>query len=106
MLEFLSEAHNLIHKDLNLDHQDVPSDYEQLLDAIEERVTELLDQNEELLFSFLYRLDISERHLKSVLADNQIDDIKAISKLILDRQLLRLQTKKSYPQQPIKGWDW
>jgi len=106
MLGFLSEAQQLIHQDIDLESTQATEDYVSLLEMIERRVTELLDTDDRLLFSYLYRLDISEVHLRQVMRDNNVDKIKAISELILTRQVHRLKTKKQYPQTPIDGWEW
>jgi len=106
MLGFLSEAQELIHQDINLQQNEETDDVDALLAMIEDRVTQLLESDDRLLFSYLYRLDISELHLRQVMRDNKVDKIKAISKLILDRQLARIKTKKQFPQEPIDGWEW
>jgi len=106
MLEFLKEAGEVIHQDIDLERQDISDDVETLLAMIEKRVTQLIETDDRLLFSYLYRLDISEAHLRQVMRDNKVDKIKAISKLILERQIARLRTKKQYPQEPIEGWEW
>jgi len=106
MLGFLKEAQSLIHQDIQLDEAKTSQDTDSLLRVIEQRVSELLAEDDRLLFSYLYRLDISEAHLKKVMRDHKADKILAISKLILDRQLLRLKTKKEYPQSPIEDGDW
>ncbi len=106
MLGFLSEAQQLIHQDIDLASDQTTDDYVSLMEMIEQRVTELLETDDQLLFSYLYRLDISEIHLRQVMKDNKIDKIKAISELILARQIHRLKTKKQYPQTPIEGWEW
>lgn len=78
---------------------------EQLLDAISNRVLELLERNPELLFSYLYRLDVLEHKIQFAL--NQQTEIPphiALAKLILERQKLRISTKRKYKQEPLKGW--
>lgn len=78
-----------------------------LLHAIKVRVSELLDQDPALLFSYLYRLDVLEVDLKRVLSwhhgQNPVD---SISELILERQKNRIATKEKYRQPPIEGWEW
>jgi len=96
----------MIHQDIHLESTQATDDYASLLDMIERRVTELIETDDRLLFSYLYRLDISEVHLRQVMRDNKVDKIKAISELILTRQIHRLKTKKKYPQGPIEGWEW
>jgi len=106
MHEIIREAGELIHQDISLEQQEKPDDYQELLEMIENRVLELMEKDDRLLFSYLYRLDISEQHLIAVMNATGLDKIHAIAKLILDRQLIRLKTKKQYPQTPIDGWEW
>jgi len=78
---------------------------EQLLDAITDRVLELLERNPEILFSYLYRLDVLEHKIQFALnQQTQIPPHRALAKLILDRQKLRISTKRKYKQEPLKGW--
>lgn len=84
---------------------DAPDDRD-LLEAIERRVTEFMDTDPELLFSYLYRLDISEAKLKMAIQPVSGDPNKNIAQLIYDRQLERLATKKNIRQDPIEGWQW
>lgn len=82
-------------------------DHASLLMAIRSRVEQLLEADPNLLFSYLYRLDVLECDIKAVLSGRTTDDvIGAVSQLILDRQLMRLKTKQQYKQDPIEGWSW
>jgi len=75
-----------------------------LLDAICQRVDQLLNSSPELLFSYLYRLDILEGPLKKALRSS--DPILSISRLIYQRQIQRIESKKKHKSNPIKGWEW
>lgn len=78
-----------------------------MLELIEKRVTDLMSQSPDLLFSYLYRLDIEEPKIKAAL--NNSDDIApnlALSILILERQKQRIESKKKYKQDPIEGWEF
>lgn len=78
-----------------------------LLQAIEERVNYLLEYQPDLLFSYLYRLDVSEIQLKMVIQNEAINNKpQALARLIYDRQMQRYRTKRLHPQQPIEGWQW
>jgi len=80
----------------------------ELLEAISARVVQLLDTDTRLLFSYLYRLDIDEAELHSII--NRPSSKPAsyrIARLILERQKARLQSKKHHDQgDPIEGWEW
>lgn len=72
-------------------------DYETALENIASKVAEMLDENADLLFSYLYRLDVDERLIKHVMAGSQHVPIHiGLAKLILDRQIQRVKTQKMY----------
>ena len=93
-----------INNELHLT-QDKYEDREQLLQIIEERVAQLLDTEPGLLFSYLYRLDVSENDVKEALNSSQ-DKVELIALLIYNRQLQRVETKLKIEQKPIDGWEW
>ncbi len=79
---------------------------EDLLAAITNRVTELIETDIELLMSYLYRLDILESDIDFIM--NQQKDIpvnEGLGKLIFDKQLKRQKYREQYKQAPIEGWD-
>ena len=80
-----------------INHSTDDSQYDQLLEIISGRVTELLGEDPGLLFSYMYRLDIDEQKLKHVVQHyNGQAQITALSELILKRQLLRIELRKKY----------
>lgn len=102
----LEELSSIIKSQLEINQAETDSDYQNLLKMIERRVEELLEKDSGLLFSYIYRLDVSEQLVRQVMTDDDLDSVKALSKLILDRQLQRLHTKKTIIQKPIRGWEW
>ena len=102
----LEELSGIIKTQLEIDQVDKENDYQNLLAMIEKRVEELLEKDSGLLFSYIYRLDVSEQLVRQVMTDDDLDSVKALSKLIMDRQLQRLHTKKTIVQKPIQGWEW
>ncbi len=85
------------------------SDYneEDILMAIRQRVSDMLDTQPELLMSYLYRLDVLEMDLKRVLAFSHKGDIvNDFADLIWKRQKLRMHYKAKYKQDPIEGWEF
>ncbi len=95
-----------LNKELELEDKGTVLSVDSLKSAIAFRVQELLSSDPSLLFSYLYRLDVSETKLKEALDPSGGDIVKAISKLIYNRQLERVKTKNSYKQSTIDGWDW
>lgn len=103
----INSTQSLISQELNIQFDTDESGEEVLLDKIAERVLELMDSNVELLFSYLYRLDVSESKVEHAIRNSFAEPAHlAIAKLIYDRQLQRVLTKKSIPQPPIEGWDY
>jgi hypothetical protein len=80
-----------------INHNASQEHYDELLQVIAGRVTELLNDDPGLLFSYMYRLDIDEHKLKHVVQHyNGEARINALSELILKRQLLRIELRKKY----------
>jgi len=77
---------------------------EEMLRFIEARVIELLYKDPKLLFSYLYRLDISEAKVNTIMRRAESNAAHGLAQLILERQLERIKTKKNMPQLPIDGW--
>lgn len=77
-----------------------------LLEAIADRVAELLKADPDLLFSYLYRLDIAAGDIQKALYESEpVKAERALAAVILKRQNQRVNTKRAYPQAPIEGWD-
>lgn len=76
--------------------------------AIRDRVEYLLEKNPEILMSYLYRLDVLEVKIKAILAPKSpIAPVEGLSRLILERQKQRMESKKKYKSGPIPpGWEY
>ncbi len=70
-------------------------DEKTLIIAISERVASLLTDSPDLLWSYLYRLDVREDKIQIVLKSGQ-DVAVALATLIVDRQKQRVLTKNKY----------
>jgi hypothetical protein len=70
-----------------------------MIEAIRERVLAMMDENPDLLFSYLYRLDVLEHKIKAALKHPEMPADLAIAHLIWERQKQRLQTRKDYGPQ-------
>ena len=80
---------------------------EHMILAIADRVHSLIRGNLELLMSHLYRLDVDERKIQTMLFGEMEEPVHiGIAKLIWDRQKMRIKTKEEYKQDPIEGWDF
>ncbi len=97
---------DLIKRTLEID---IPETFDesQVYKIILERVRALLHQDPNLLFSYLYRLDILEHKINHVIQQQKSIPIdEGLSKLILERQKERVETKEKYKQDPIEGWEF
>ena len=91
-----SELVQYINKDMALELPEKISFAE-----LEERLTAiinlLIENNFEKLVSLLYRIDVSEKKLKTLLHDNAHETTgKIIALLIMERQLEKMALRKKY----------
>lgn len=62
-------------------------------------VADMLDDDPNMLMSYLYRLDVDEGRIKVVMAYSDTSDIATgLATLILDRQLARIRTQREFQQ--------
>ena len=67
-------------------------------------INELIDKDFNKLVNLLYRIDISEQKLKSALQneDKTISSGKTIARLIIERQLQKLEFRKKFSKKKIE----
>ncbi|MEZ4911682.1 MAG: hypothetical protein R2774_12585 [Saprospiraceae bacterium] len=83
------------------------SDPEQIIDVIENRVIELLNSDTGLLFSSLYRLDVSEKFIQQAFMTEQDETVsRKLAILIYTRQKERAEVKKQIKVKPITDPDY
>jgi hypothetical protein len=100
------ETMEIIKQSLNIEAQDVLS-HEDMINLIAQRVDYLLENDKDLLLSYLYRLDISMKRISHVLKiKNIIPAHQSLALLIYQRQLERITTKKNTRVDPIEGWEF
>lgn len=81
-------------------------DKETLIHLIESRVQDLLAHQPDLLWSFLYRLDVDETKIQTVLATSG-KVAEDLARLILHRHEERLASQKKYKGDSSgKRYDW
>ena len=86
----LQEAAVALKQDWDLQLPDTLSE-EAILKLLADRVVTIMERGPETFFQLMYRIDISERKLNSVLQD---DDVAGkIARLIYDRQLQKIQSR-------------
>jgi hypothetical protein len=100
------ETMDLIKQSLNIESQEVFT-HEDMINLIADRVDFLLENDKDLLLSYLYRLDISMKRISHVLKiKNIIPAHQSLALLIYQRQLERITTKKKIKVDPIEGWEY
>lgn len=92
---------SLIRKDFNLDESElsIPEgelSHATLLAKLNKVVGYLLEKDFSNLLQVLYRIDISEERLKAALASNEGEPSEVISRMILDREMQKVETRKRY----------
>ena len=85
-----------IELNLNLEKK---IDYSELMTLMSDIVSHQLEVNYSTFFSALYLLDIPENKVKEALfSDNKENVLEQISRLIINRELIKVLTKKHYAQ--------
>lgn len=102
----MNDSFELIYNDLSIENKGELNE-ERLLEIITDRVLWLLDNDKDLLLSYLYRLDVEEYKIEKALTPFEDDPAHvAIAKLILQRQKQRIETKQKYKVDPIDDWEY
>lgn len=102
----MADSFDIIYSQLGMTADTTSSD-DELLSLIIARVNHFLEQDIDLLMSYLYRLDIDEEKITIALMPSNPEPANiALSKLILDRQIQRTKFKQSFVVKPIEDEDW
>ncbi|QSE97677.1 hypothetical protein [Fulvivirga lutea] len=99
MSEDLLTTSKLIIKDFNLEESDLPSvkAVEDLRAALLKIVSYLLNNDFEKFILAMYRIDISETKVKTILATSDPENIASeLTDLIIERELQKVETRKKY----------
>jgi hypothetical protein len=91
----------LIRKDFNLEASELSFEEttlsaDILLDRLDKLVAYLLEKDFSRLLQILYRIDIPEEKLRQALASNKGEPSTMIARLILERELQKVETRKRY----------
>ena len=104
--EYLEQTKALVAQDFGLT-QTTPLSEAELLEAIANRVAEMIESNKDLLLSYLYRLDIDEGKIHFALSPLANEPAHfALGRLILNRQKQRAITKLTYKPPKLDGWEF
>ena len=70
---------------------------DQFLDALKERIADLLRHDMPTLLTAMYRLDISEKKFEQAMSLSGIDQISdKLAQTVLDREVQRVRSRQSY----------
>ena len=95
------ETKNLISSDFELEFRED----EPFVDSLAYKIDYLLEHNPDLLFSYFYRLDISEKKIEEILLQQGPIAVNLqLANLIIERQIKRAETKRTYKIE--KDIDW
>ncbi len=70
------------------------SNYDKLVQWLAEEIQALLDHDFEKLLNMLYRIDVSERKAGEALSSD--DPALSIAKLVIERELQKVETRMKY----------
>ena len=74
--------------------------YEELLDQIKPIIFRMLELDSTRFFSLLYAIDVDEKKVRALLlGDEEVDVAVELTHLILERELLKVATRKLFSQQ-------
>jgi len=90
----MSNEFDIVLRKFELSEQEELTE-EQVVQILAERISEMLDTQPDLLFSTLYRLDVFESKINSVL-NSDSDTAHGLAQLVIDRQKEKLRTKEEY----------
>ncbi len=75
----------------------------ELLQQLTESIAKMLEQDQDLLLSSLYRMDVSEEKIRKLLMSAGERDIATgLAELVLERQMESMRTREKYPQPKIE----
>ena len=103
----LRETKSLIQWQFELDApEEDPLSEVDFLKMLAKRIGWMIEHDIELLFSTLYRMDVSEEAVAQAMHPNAPELANVgLARLVLQRQKQRVETKRSYRQPPIDE-DW
>jgi len=79
---------------------------EEMIKQIAYRVEGMLKGDPDLLMSYLYRLDVTQKSITQAMETSIMPMHVVFANLIWERQKQRIETRKKYKQDPIEGWEF
>lgn len=91
--------------DLEIDHSVITE--EELFHLLANQIAFLIEHKFDILLSLMYRLDIAEHKVNFALSPSASEPPNiGLTKLVMERQLQRIQTKQSFKPPNIPGWEF
>ncbi|WP_089356943.1 hypothetical protein [Ekhidna lutea] len=95
------QSYQLIHKDLGLEDQlefgEGENEFDRLEEFLTKQVNHLLDHDLNRLLNALYRIDIPENQVKSLLQNSKQGEIAPnMAKAIIEREKQKVITRQQY----------
>lgn len=100
----MKEGQKLTISGFNLESLDY-LDEETLVQALTEKIAQMLDTEIDLLFSTLYRLDIFETKINAVLDNPVIPNDEGLARLVIERQKEKLESRRKYQTKKDENLD-
>ena len=92
-------AKKLLIKDLDIvDPKLQISSLEKLEEWLSGEIDKMIDRNFAGLMNILYRIDVNESNTKLALSED--NPARALAKLIIERELQKVETRKRYKESP------
>ncbi len=106
--EFDEKSIQLISSRFELEQDLEAATEEQLIIALSDRIAWMIEYSMEYLLSLLYRMDVLEVNINEALNPANPDPANvALAKLIVERQKLRIQTRKDFKSPDLEDEaDW
>lgn len=93
-----AELTKLLNDELSIDISEKVS-YSELHAQLSSYLNELIKNDFDKLISYLYRIDVGEQKLKSLLQQNPVEDAgNIIASLIIERQKQKIKTRQQFSQ--------
>jgi hypothetical protein len=103
----LRQTLELLRQDFELPASEDTFTEEELLDLLADRIAYLIEHRLEFLLSLMYRLDVEEHRINHALSPHCAEPANvALARLVLERQKRRVETKRTYRQEPGDWWNF
>ena len=97
LTQFQNELKKIESQEITKQYKLSPKDFSEILSRLSNLINNLLDSDIQGLLSLLYRIDVSEQKVKTILATaNPSKMAEQIAALIIERQIQKIITRRKY----------